>query len=226
MMCEETFQQKLEREIGKKLKLKINENRSTMLSVKWEPGCTRLSLHKFFLKAPKNVMEGLACYIRQNGKSMAPEVKIFIEENTKKLDYSKDIGNRKLIVQGNTCNLSEVMQELNKRYFGNKLSLNITWYGSSNKKNKSKVTFGLYQDLFKLIKINRILDNPKYPDYLISYVVYHEMLHHVCPPYTDGSGKNQIHNKEFKDREVLFHEYHRAQDWIKKNINHFFSRIY
>ena len=42
-----------------------------MLSVKWEPSCTRLSLHKFFLKAPKNVMEGLALGITHFESSLA-----------------------------------------------------------------------------------------------------------------------------------------------------------
>jgi hypothetical protein len=226
MILEETFQQKLEREIGKKLKLKINENKSTMLSVKWEPGCTRVSLHKFFLQAPKNVMDGLACYIRREDKRMAPEVTTFIEENTKKLDYSKDIDKRKLVVQGDVYNLDEMMDAINKRYFNNKLKLHITWFGNADKKNKSKVTFGLYQEPLKLIKINRVLDNAKYPQYLLSYVIYHEMLHHVCPPYVNGNGKNMIHNQEFKLREAEYHDFDRAQRWIKKNINHFFSRIY
>jgi hypothetical protein len=226
MMQEETFQQKLEREIGKKLKLKINENKSTMLSVKWEPGCTRVSLHKFFLNAPKNVMDRLACYIRREDKKMAPVVSTFIEENTKKLDYSNDLDKKKLVVQGNTYNLNEMMDELNRRYFKNQLRLNITWFGTATKKNKSKVTFGLYQDPLRLIKINRVLDNDKVPAYLVSFVIYHEMLHHVCPPYVDQKGKNQIHNKEFKAREEQFHEFEQAQDWIKKNINQFFSRIY
>lgn len=226
MMQEETFQQKLEREIGKKLKLKINNNRSTMLSIKWEPGCTHVSLHKFFLKAPENVMDGLACYIRRKGKEMAPEVKKFIDDSTKKLDYSKCIDPENLVVKGKNYNLQKIMQELNQKYFDNKVRLNITWYGTPNKKNKSLVTFGLYEDILKLIKINRVLDNPKYPNYLVSYVIYHEMLHHVCPPYVDKLGRNRIHNKEFKAREVLFHEYDLAQEWIKKNINHFFSRIY
>lgn len=226
MMHEETFQQQLEREIGKKLKLRINENRSTMLSVKWEPGCTSVSLHKFFLEAPKNVMDRLACYIRREDKRMAPEVSTFIEENTKKLDYSNDINKKKLVVQGNTYNLDKMMGDLNKRYFNNKLRLNITWFGRADKRNKSKVTFGLYQELLKLIKINRVLDNPNYPPYIVSYVIYHEMLHHVCPPFVDDTGRNKIHNDEFKAREEKFHEYERAQEWIKQNINHFFSRMY
>ena len=40
-----TFQERLENSVGSKLRLKINDNRSTMLSVKWDPDCTKVSLH-------------------------------------------------------------------------------------------------------------------------------------------------------------------------------------
>ncbi len=37
-----------------------------MLSVRWETGRTRVSLHRMFLKAPKTVMQALGSYL--NGK--------------------------------------------------------------------------------------------------------------------------------------------------------------
>jgi len=224
-MHQETFQQQLEREIGKTLKLRINDNRSTMLSVKWEPNCTRVSIHKFFLEAPQNVMDALACYIRRDDKKMAPEVKLFIEENVKKLDYSYRLDTNKLEMQGRIYNLTEMMKEINYRYFENKLDLNITWFGNPRKRNRSRITFGLYNDALRLVKINRLLDNPKFPDYIVSYVIYHEMLHHVCPAYIDEKGRNRIHTKEFHRRETQFHNFGLAQKWIKENINNFFAKI-
>ena len=218
-----TFQQQLEREIGTKLKLRINDNRSTMLSVKWEPGLARVSLHKFFLEAPKNVMDDLACYIRQKGKKMAPTMKQFIDENVQKLDYSQKINSSKLQVHGDTYNIQEIMQEVNHRYFDNQLNLNITWFGSPRNKNRSRITFGLYQDPLKLIKINRLLDSPRFPKYVLSFVIYHEMLHHICPAYTDDNGRGYIHTREFKHLEKKFDEYEVAQQWIKRNIDNLFK---
>ncbi len=226
MMRHDTFQHTLERVIGKKLKLRINNNHSTMLSVKWEPGCTTVSLHRFFLRAPKNVMDRLACYIRREEKQMSPEVTKFIENNIKKLDYSHKLDEEKLEVQGRNYNLQEMMAKINKKYFNNRLNLKITWFGQHKRKNRSRVTFGLYQDLLRLVKINRILDSPKFPEYVVSYVIYHEMLHHVCPSYTDENGRNKIHNKEFKVREKQFQDFERAQTWIENNINKFFIGIY
>jgi hypothetical protein len=219
------LQKKLESSSGLKLKLTINDNRSTMLSVKWEPDCTKVSLHRIFLQAPKNVMEALACYLRREDKIIAPSVKAFIEANLQKLDYSHLLDRKKLCSQGSVYNLQKIYNGLNEEYFQGKLNLLITWFGKPMQRNRSRVTFGLYYDPLRLIKINRLLDHPSFPDYLISYVIYHEMLHHVCPAYFDDKGQHHIHSKEFKEKEVKFRYYDLAQNWIKEHQTYFFAEL-
>lgn len=220
------LQQELEASAGKKVKLKINDNRSTMLSVRWEPDCTKVSLHRMFLQAPQNIMDALACYIRKGKRAMSPNIKTYIENNLKKLDYSDKIDRSLLCSQGTAYNLQKIYNNINGEYFSGKLPLLITWFGKPNQRNKSKVTFGLYHDPLKLIKIHRLLDTPAVPDYLVSYVVYHEMLHYACPPYTDENGIYRIHNKEFLEREKEFTHYRLAQHWIKEHQTHFFKGTY
>ena len=217
-----TLQKQLEDSSGLKLKLKINDNHSTMLSVKWEPDHAKVSLHRIFLKAPQNVMEALACYLRRQDKIIAPTVKAFIEDRLKTVDYSPQVDRKKLYSQGNVYNLQQIYDNLNAEYFDNQLKLYITWFGNPNRRCRSRVTFGLYHDPLRLIKVNRFLDSPSFPDYLVAYVIYHEMLHHVCPPYFDANGQHYIHTKEFKNREELFHHFDLAQEWIKKNKENFF----
>ncbi len=79
----EIFQKQLEVYSGKKLKLRINNNRSTMLSVRWNPDLTSVSLHRMFLQAPQNVMEELACYLAKPKKGLSAAVKEFIENGTR-----------------------------------------------------------------------------------------------------------------------------------------------
>ena len=67
-----------------------------MLSVKWEPDCTKVSLHRMFLQAPQECDGSLACYLRQEHKIIAPSVKAFIEDNLKSLDYSHQLDRSKL----------------------------------------------------------------------------------------------------------------------------------
>ena len=218
-----SLQRELELGSKKKLKVKINDNRSTMLSVKWEPDCTKVSLHRMFLEAPSNIMDELACYLRRETRIISPSVKAFIEKNLQKLDYSHQIDVTKLKSQGNVYNLKEIYNELNETYFNEKLDLRITWFGKSNQRNRSLVTFGLYYDPLKLIKIHRILDAQSVPDYVIHYVIYHEMLHFVCPAYVDKKGMNRVHSKEFKTLEQEFLHYDLAQRWIKEHQEYLFK---
>lgn len=217
------FREKLEITSGKKLKLRINNNRSTMLSVKWGgPDCV-VSLHSFFLEAPQNVMDALACYISQEHKKIAPSIKMFIEDSLKKLDYSHQIDTSKLYMQGNVYDLQALYDQVNQEYFDNQVNVAITWYGKHSQRNYSRVTFGLYHHLLRLIKINRILDVAHVPEYLVAFVIYHEMLHVACPSYVDEKGINRIHSKEFREREVLFRDYYKAKKWIEKYLNGMFS---
>jgi len=220
------FQEKLEDFAGIKLHLKINDNRSTMLSVKWEPDCTKVSLHRMFLGAPQNVMQALACYLKGKHKKIAPSIKAYIEHNLQKLNYSHELDLSKLDKQGRCYDLQPIYDQLNRDYFNHSLDLHITWFGQGQKRRCNRVTFGLYHDPLRLIKINRLLDNSKFPDYFVAYVIYHEMLHYVCPPYVDEKGVSHIHSKLFKEKEKEFKYYKEAQQWIRNNHHYLFNVAY
>lgn len=218
-----TFQEQLESSVGKKLHLKINDNRSTMLSVKWEPDCTKVSLHRMFLHAPQNIMQALGCYLKGKNKKLSPSVKAFIEDHLQKLDYSHELDLTKLQTKGRVYDLDQIYDHLNREYFDHSLGLYITWFGEKNKRSMRRITFGLYHDPLRLIKINRLLDNKHFPDYFVAYVIYHEMLHYVCPAFVDEKGLKHIHSKAFKAREKEFEYYDKSQQWILDNQNYLFE---
>jgi hypothetical protein len=218
-----SLQKQLQFPCGKKLKLTLNDNRSTMLSVKWDPECTRVSLHRAFLNAPQNVMQALASYLQENDKAIHPSVKAFIEENVQVLDYSDQIIASNLFHQGNVYNVMEMYESLNSEYFDGGLNLKITWFGNHKISNKNTITFGLYFDPLRLIKINRFLDASIFPDYVVSYIIYHEMLHNSCPPFVDENGIKRIHNTHFKKCEAEFKHYRRAKNWIRDHRAFIFS---
>lgn len=221
----DNFQRALEDHTGRKLKVRINDNHSTMLSVRWEPDHTRVSLHRMFLNAPSNVMEALACYLKGDNRELAPAVKAYIEQCRQQLDYSHALAPDAICHQGTTYHLKEIYDEINALYFNNQVQLLITWFGQPRSRNRTRISFGLFHDTLRLIKINRILDKPTIPCFLISYVVYHEMLHHVCPPHIDAAGNNRIHNQAFKRREMQFRHYKEAIQWIRDNREHLFEGV-
>lgn len=217
------FQEQLENHAGMKLDLRINDNRSTMLSVKWAPDSTKVSLHRMFLRAPHNIMQELACYLRREYNGLTPNLKAYIETNIQKLDYSHQLNLGNLDTKGRVYDLEKIYNEMNKTYFGNKLKLHITWFGKSRNTATNRITFGLYHDPLKLIKISRRLDNKKFPPYFVAFIIYHEMLHCVCPAYVDAKGSKHVHSKEFKAREKQFQYFEQAQKWIKNNQDYLFD---
>lgn len=217
------LQQQLQHRVGGNLQIKINDNRSTMLSVKWEPDCTKVSLHRMFLQAPQNIMQALACYLRGEHRQIAPSIKAYIEYNLQRLDYSHELDLTKLQTKGRVYHLKQIYDRLNRQYFDGKLKLHITWFDWPQRKKRSRITFGLFHDPLKLIKVNRILDNKHFPEYFVEYVIYHEMLHYVCPAYVDERGMKHIHSKEFKEREKEYQYFKEAQKWLKDHHDDLFS---
>lgn len=218
--------EKLETGSAKRIKLKINDNRTTMLSVKWEPEYTKVSLHRMFLKAPAEVMNSLGSYIRREKPTIDPTVKAYIENNLRSLDYSTKLKNSQLCSQGTVFNLQTILDNLNNKYFDGKLELGITWFGTKKPKTGSRIILGLYQESLKLIKIHRLLDSSHFPHFVIEFVIYHEMVHFLHPPYVDKNGITKIHHKDFKAKEESYEFFHQANQWIEKHQHDFFNSTF
>lgn len=217
------LQHQLQESIGKKLKLKINDNRSTMVSVRWEPDHTRVSLHRMFLEAPEHVMEEIVGYIKRRKKQFSPKVKAFIQDGLKGMNYSSRVRTENLITKGNLYDLEEVYRTVEKKYFKEPLGLKITWYGKRVGRRQSTLTLGQYHNSLKLIKVHRVLDSDRYPPHLIHFVVYHEMLHHICPPFVNERGHQIVHTPDFKRKERLFKEFAEVDAWMNKYQDRLFS---
>ena len=216
--------QYLQESVGPHLLVTLNNNRSTMLSVRWEPKCTKVSLHKMFLKAPPLVVDALAGYLKERKKKIPQSIKAFIGSHASSLDHTHLVDPKELSTEGKYVKLCSVYHNLNNFYFHGKLNLRITWFGDAVPKNRAKISLGLYYDSMRLVKIHRLLDNPIVPLYVIEYIVYHEMLHSVCPPDVNEEGICRVHGRKFKALERCFYRYLEAKSWLKKHQKQFFVR--
>jgi hypothetical protein len=220
-----SFLADLRQRAGRPLKIRLNNNRSTMLNVQWKQGYTSVSLHRLFVGAPGDVIESLAGYLRGDERKLAPAIKAYIEQQIAGLDYSSRIDKNCLRPVGVEHDLQEIFDQVNRDYFDEKLSLLITWHGAARQRFQKSITFGKYDDVMKLIKIHRILDHKVIPRFVVEFVVYHEMLHHVCRPYVDGKGINRIHHPLFRAREKEHRHYGAAEEWIRHNKEALFQGL-
>ena len=110
-------------------------------------------------------------------------------------------------------NLNERMNYLNDLYFDSTCSIKgVHWTVKSSKR-----ILGRYYEDDKTIFISRYLNTKSIPQYIIDYIVFHEMCHHVFPPYFKD-GKRKVHHSDFKKNEKRFEKYIEANEWIKNNI--------
>ncbi len=96
----------------------------------------------------------------------------------------------------------------------------ITWGRRSTRartKPRRSIKLGSYSASERLIRVHPVLDKPWVPRYFVSYIVYHEMLHHVIPS-SQGSGRRMLHPPLFQERERLFRDFERSLAWERAHI--------
>jgi len=108
-------------------------------------------------------------------------------------------------------NLDVLFERLNRRYFKN--ALVRPRLGWSARAWRSQL--GCFDPALGQIVINRQLDGGDVPEYVVAYVLYHEMLHQKHP-FRFARCRRQSHSREFRCEERLFADYHRAMSFLRR----------
>lgn len=113
--------------------------------------------------------------------------------------------------QGQRFNLTRMFDELNETYFYGALPKpKIGW---STRRWRSQL--GIFDPALDQIAINVALDRPNVPEYVVAYVLYHEMLHRKHPIRV-ARCRLEAHSREFRAEEKKFRDYRRAMKFLKK----------
>ncbi len=83
-------------------------------------------------------------------------------------------------------------------------------------KTRSRRRFGHWDADHGCIVISRVLDDDQVPEFVLDYVVYHEILHVILPPERGGglTGRRRVHPPEFKAAERRFPRWKEAEAWL------------
>jgi hypothetical protein len=112
---------------------------------------------------------------------------------------------------GSFFDLNQVFKDLNIRYFEGKLPKPaIGWSVRS-----SRSTLGHYDPVHDAIVVSRLLDSAESSYLIVSYVVFHELLHTIHPAESRNS-RRCVHTADFKMAEKQFEDYDRAIAALKK----------
>jgi len=216
----QTLSATLREKTKKEIQIKINDNKSHYFVLKDKRNCISISLHRLFLKAPMDVLNALISYIISKKREDFRLVKHFIYSSQANLDFSDQINQENLTYKGDYFDLLNLYQFVNKEYFNDDLSLNITWFKPIYKTFRH-ITFGSYDRQYKLIRINKTLDHKDVTKQYMEYLIFHEILHDVYPSKVLKSGRYQMHGKEFKEHEKSFPNFtqmKKFERYFMKNI--------
>ncbi|EMM78178.1 YgjP-like metallopeptidase domain-containing protein [Leptospira santarosai] len=205
---------------GKRIETKFFPYANLGSSIRISSGKLIFKIHSFYLKSePGNLEAVVDLLLYKLLKQPIPDelesmVRNFYENHT--IQKSHTNKNKKRIERSSIQNekLRSILEYVNESYLRIDISdLEIFWG-----KSKSTTRLGHYDPTHKMIVINPILSLESVPNFVLEYIVFHELLH-VYFPVSRKKGRNVIHGKEFKIFEKKFPDYKRANAWLKSEFH-------
>jgi hypothetical protein len=206
--------------VGRRLRLHIHDNRSTMVSFRHETRSLHLRVHHMFLGAGPDVVRALADYARARSPRAGRVLDQYVRqhrEHIRAVDLER-ANARPLESKGAVHDLQELFDALNQRYFAGWVRARIGWGRGTTERRRRSIRMGAYYHDTATILIHPALDRREVPRFFVELVVFHEMLHQAIPQQRSDDGRRCIHSKEFREREQLFEDYERARAWERRNL--------
>lgn len=132
-------------------------------------------------------------------------------------DLARQKRGRKILTGtiGRVYNLDKMFAKINRRYFANDLSKpTLSW-----SVRRTKRILGHHDYVHDTIVISRSLDATNIPEYVVEYVLFHEMLHMKHRPRV-VNGRRIYHTAAFRADERRFAKFeeaiHELEKWTQK----------
>jgi hypothetical protein len=213
----QTLARRLEVAHQRPVLLSVTDNYRQMISSSLRGGVLLARVHHMFLDAPAVVQEALVKYMVDHDRDASLVVGQYIDQNGHRIRASRPVSTP-LLTQGKTHDLLDLFRSLNNKYFGGTVDALITWgKRPSARKPRRTIKLGSYSAIERLIRIHPVLDRSWVPRYFVSYVIYHEMLHHEIPARRI-EGRRMLHPPAFIARERLFRHFDRAIAWERAHV--------
>jgi hypothetical protein len=210
----QALERKLELSFPGPVQFAVTDNRQRMITQTRSRKTLRVRVHMMFLDAPERVQDALVDYIVRGDRDASQVVGAYIDGNSHRIRGSRKVRGP-LRTQGKRHDLAELLDKVNTDYFnGAAHDVLVTWGRKSRPGQQPRTTIklGSYSAEERLIRVHPVLDRKWVPRYFVSYILYHELLHHVVPP-VKVAGRTLLHPPELLRRERQFRHYDRAIAW-------------
>ncbi len=126
-------------------------------------------------------------------------------------------GRNSIEVEGAFFDLNRIVEKVFEKYadvFEGVEKPQVSW-----SREKSRRRMGFHDPAFKKIVVSRALDSPRVPEFVVEYIVFHELLHckHKVLFQRGKSLRRTVHSRDFKNAERKFEEFKQANEWLSRN---------
>ena len=202
--------------LGEPLDLVGTNNRRTMLSWRRDgAGLLKVRLQRHYARADDDTLQAIADFISTRDPSAGRVVRNFARKlnldtrPVRWLQFTPPLGR---------CHdLRKHLDEQNRNHFDCRFSGRIGWSRRSRGRSRRSIRLGSWNPETQLIRIHPALDRPEVPDYVVGFVVFHELLHAVMGSKI-RQGRKVYHSKEFRHLEQAHPDHDRAELWIQRHL--------
>jgi predicted SprT family Zn-dependent metalloprotease len=207
------------RQFHEPIRLQVHDNRSTMISYRRNQTGLLIRIHQMFLPPPPDLADVLAAFVAGRGRRRAEAghwLDRFIRDHRGAIRPPRSPPPP--LSRGQVRDLQQIFDSLNQRYFSGAIQAQIGWGRAPSKRRRRSIKMGAYFHDSRHIRIHPALDQPQVPDYLVEFVVYHEMCHQACPPEMGSGAQKRIHTRAFRELERQHPDHARALAWEKRHL--------
>ena len=194
--------------------LTFTRNRSTMVSFRHTSDGLRLRLHQVFLEADAEIMQAVVGFI-QGERHAGRALDRFVLEHPRDLPTPAIIPIRS---RGDCHDLEAILDDLNSGYFHEGCAAHATWGTPRLHKGQKVLALGTFWREQKLIVIHPCLDQTWVPRYVVSAVVFHQMLHELFGLRQTARGRCITHPKDFALIESSYPDHTRCAAWLREHM--------
>ena len=181
-----------------------------------------IRLSDLLADAPANVLHALALILlakvyrrtvdgTHHGTYRSFILRSDMQERARAARTVRGRGPRPAVAKGKWRNLEENFDRLNAAYFeGRLVRPRLAWAAT-----RSRRILGRYDATHQTVFISLLFDSPTVPDFVLDYVLYHELLH-IKHPSRAGNCRLVAHTPEFRVAERRFQGFKRATEWLRR----------
>ncbi len=188
---------------------------SHLYRIRTEKDSLSITLHEGFSGAPQSVLRDLVCAVLLNDKNAYRESVRAYSASEEFFDVLTSleltIAGAESITRGHHHDLAQAFERVNATYFAGQLSPpRLAWSNTF-----TSVKLGHYDFLRDTVMLSLTLDTPHVPEYVVDFVMYHELLHKQLGVNV-VNGRRYAHTPEFRAAEQRFAQYTEARALLER----------